>query len=61
VEKQLGKSITVLHSDKGGEYLSNEFLGYLRENGTRFEWTAPRTPQQNSVSERRNRALLDIV
>ena len=33
VEKQLGKSIKVLRSDRGGEYLSLEFLGYLRDNG----------------------------
>ena len=32
-EKQLGKSIKTLRSDRGGEYLSDEFLGYLIENG----------------------------
>ena len=31
VEKQLGRSIKVLRSDRGGEYLSQEFQGYLRE------------------------------
>ena len=29
VEKQLGKSIKTLRSDRGGEYLSQEFLDYL--------------------------------
>ena len=33
VEKQLGKSIKSLRSDRGGEYLSNEFQNYLKENG----------------------------
>ena len=32
-EKQLDKSIKTLRSDRGGEYLSDEFLGYLIENG----------------------------
>ena len=32
VEKQSGKSIKILRSDRGGEYLSHEFLGYLKEN-----------------------------
>ena len=32
VEKQLGKSIKVLRSDRGGEYLNQEFLDYLRDN-----------------------------
>ena len=31
VEKQLGKSIKTLRSDRGGEYLSQEFLDYLVE------------------------------
>ena len=33
VEKQIEKSIKVLRSDRGGEYLSGEFLGYLKEHG----------------------------
>ena len=60
VEKQLGKSIKVLRSDRGGEYLSLEFQGYLRDNGILSQWTPPYTPQHNGVSERRNRTLLDI-
>ena len=34
VEKQLGRSIKLLRSDRGGEYLNQEFLGYLRDNET---------------------------
>ena len=60
-EKQLGKSIKTLRSDRGGEYLSDEFLGYLIENGIQSQLTAPGTPQQNGVAERRNRTLLDMV
>ena len=33
VEKQTDKLIKVLRSDRGGEYLSTEFLKYLKENG----------------------------
>ena len=33
VEKQTGKPIKVLQSDRGGEYLSREFLDYLNDNG----------------------------
>ena len=32
VEKQSAKSIKILWSDRGEEYLSHEFLGYLKEN-----------------------------
>ena len=61
VEKQTGKSIKVLRSDRGGEYLNHEFLEYLKEQGIRSQWTPPATPQLNGVSERRNRTLLDMV
>ena len=60
-EKQLGVSIKALRSDRGGEYLSDEFLSYLIENGIISHLTAPGTPQQNGVAERRNRTLLDMV
>ena len=60
-EKQLGKPIKALRSDRGGEYLSDEFLGHLIENEILSQLTAPGTPQQNGVAERRNRTLLDMV
>ena len=61
VEKQLRRSIKSLRSNRGGEYLSQEFLDYLRDNGILFQWTPPYTPQHNNVVERRNRTLLDMV
>ena len=33
VEKQLGRSIKSLRSYRGGEYLNQEFLDHLRDNG----------------------------
>ena len=44
VENQLGQSIKVLRSDRGGEYLSQEFQDYLKENGILSQWTPPYTP-----------------
>ena len=61
VEKQRGISIKSLRSDRGGEYLSQAFLDYLRDNGILSQWTPPYTPQHNGVAERRNRTLLDMV
>ena len=60
-EKQLRKSLKTLRSDRGGEYLDNEFEDYLLEHGIVSQLTAPGTPQQNGVAERRNRTLLDMV
>ena len=61
VENQLGKRIKALRSDRGGEYLSHEFVDHLKQCGIVSEWTPPGTPQWNGVSERRNRTLLDMV
>nr|GEZ31114.1 retrotransposon protein, putative, Ty1-copia subclass [Tanacetum cinerariifolium] len=61
VENQLGKTIKSLCFDRGGEYMSQEFLDHLKEHGIIAHRTPPYTPQQNGVSERRNRTLLDMV
>ncbi|KAL0345756.1 UNVERIFIED_CONTAM: Transposon Ty2-B Gag-Pol polyprotein [Sesamum radiatum] len=61
VENQTNRKIKALRSDRGGEYLSGEFMDYLKENGILSQWTPPGTPQLNGVTERRNRTLLDMV
>nr|GEY29220.1 hypothetical protein [Tanacetum cinerariifolium] len=61
VENQIGKTIKSLCSDRGGEYMSQEFLDHLKEHGIISHRTPPYTPQHNRVSKRRNRTLLDMV
>ncbi|KAJ9547407.1 hypothetical protein OSB04_019950 [Centaurea solstitialis] len=61
VQNLLDKKIKFLRSDRGGEYLSDEFDNHLMECGIVSQLTPPYTPQMNGVSERRNRTLLDMV
>ncbi|KAL0394967.1 UNVERIFIED_CONTAM: hypothetical protein Slati_4462900 [Sesamum latifolium] len=61
VENQTNRKIKALRSDRGDEYLSGEFIDYLKDNGILSQWTLPGTPQLNGVAERRNRTLLDMV
>ncbi|GJT17837.1 retrotransposon protein, putative, ty1-copia subclass [Tanacetum coccineum] len=61
VENQLGKTIKSLHYDRGGEYLSQEFLDHLNDHEIIAHRTPLYTPWHNGVSERRNRTLLDMV
>ncbi|KAL0281934.1 UNVERIFIED_CONTAM: Transposon Ty1-BL Gag-Pol polyprotein [Sesamum radiatum] len=61
VENQTNRKIKALRSDRGGEYLSGEFIGYSKENGILSQWTPPGIPKLNRVAERRNRTLLDMV
>ena len=61
VENQLGKTIKALRSDRGGEYLSQDFIDHLKSCGLLSQRTPPGTPQLNGVFERRNRTLLDMI
>ena len=45
VEKQLCKHIKANLSDRGGEYLSNEFIDHLVQNEILSQLSAPRMPQ----------------
>ena len=44
VENQTGKSIKTLRSNRGGEYLSTEFIKFLKKYGITSQLTLPRTP-----------------
>ncbi|KAL0553858.1 hypothetical protein IC582_007762 [Cucumis melo] len=61
VENLLSKKIKILRSDRGGEYMDLRFQDYMIEHGIQSQLSAPGTPQQSGVSERRNRTLLDMV
>ena len=61
VEKSLGRSVKCLRTDNGGEFTSDEFKGYLKDNGIKHDLTIPKSPQQNGVAERMNRTLVEMV
>ena len=61
VENLLGKTIKTFRSDREGEYMDLRFQDYMIEHGITSQLLAPGMPQQNGVSERRNRTLLDMV
>ncbi|XP_039172086.1 protein CUP-SHAPED COTYLEDON 2 [Eucalyptus grandis] len=70
VEKQLGKVIKVVRSDRGGEYygrhgnvgqIKGPFAKYLEDSGIVAQFTMPGSPEQNGVAERRNRTLMDMT
>ncbi|GJW30670.1 zinc finger, CCHC-type containing protein [Tanacetum coccineum] len=58
VELQQNDLIKTLHTDRGGEYYDPVFFQSV---GIIHETTAPYTPQQNGVAERKNRALKEMV
>ena len=46
-----GKPISYACFDRGGEFLSNEFIQHLKAKGTQHELTVHDSPVQNGVSE----------
>ncbi|KAH9782217.1 hypothetical protein KPL71_008805 [Citrus sinensis] len=61
VENESGCRIQTLRSDNGKEYASGAFNRFCEEAGIQHQLTTPYTPQQNGVSERRNRFILEMT
>ena len=70
VEKQTGKMIKIVRSNRGGEYYRrytcmaqklHPFANFLKEQGIIAQYTIPGSPHQNDVAERRNNTLIDMV
>nr|GEY71961.1 zinc finger, CCHC-type [Tanacetum cinerariifolium] len=61
IEKELRKTLKMLRTDRGGEFTSNEFTQYCKENVIARQLTAPYSPQQNRVVERRNRKIMSTT
>ena len=58
---QLVAKIKMLHSDRGGEYLGNEFILYLQRQGMAQHLTMHDTPQHNGIAEQLNRTILERI
>jgi transposase InsO family protein len=58
-ENEIGKTLKCLRSDNGGEYCSKDFDDYYSYHGIRREKRVPGTPQENGVSERMNRTIME--
>lgn len=60
-EKQVGLPLNALHTNKGGEFTSKEFVDYCEEHGIHQQLTAPYSPQQNVVAKRKNRMVIEMA
>jgi len=61
VENFTGCKVKVLRSDRGGEFLSGVLAKVCEQDGIKRQLTAPYTPQQNGVVERRNRSMMEMA
>ena len=61
VEDAPEKRVKTLRTDNGGEFCSNQFKSYCENAGIKRHYTAPYSPQQNGVVERRNRTMVAMA
>jgi hypothetical protein len=59
VENEIGKKMKCLRSKNGGEYCNKDFDDYCSYHGIHREKMVPGTPQENHVSERMNRTIME--
>jgi transposase InsO family protein len=59
VENETGKRLKCLRSDNGGEYCSREFEKYFSYNGIRRHKIVLGTQQENGVSKRMNKTIME--
>jgi transposase InsO family protein len=60
VENKTDLKIKCLRSNRGGEFISNEFEEFFEFHGIKSHFSSARTSQQNGVVERKNRTIQDM-
>jgi len=53
--------IKKIRSDNGSEFKNTSIEEFLDEEGIKYEFSAPYTPQQNGVVERKNRTRIEAA
>ncbi|WVY94278.1 hypothetical protein V8G54_033366 [Vigna mungo] len=61
IQNEMDLKIKSIRSDHGGEFQNRDFDDYLAEMEISHNFPALRTPQQNGVVERKNRALEELT
>lgn len=59
LHSETGQHVNTLRSDNGGEYGGKEFNLWLSKKGIKHESSVPYNPEQNGVSERVNRTIIE--
>uniref|UniRef100_A0ACD5Z1Q6 Uncharacterized protein n=1 Tax=Avena sativa TaxID=4498 RepID=A0ACD5Z1Q6_AVESA len=60
-EAECGRKLRVLRTDNGGEFTAAEFASYCADEGIQRHHSAPYSPQQNGVVERRNQTVVGMA
>lgn len=61
VKNQFAKTIKVIRTDNGTEFVNSVCETMFKEMGVIHQRSCPYTPQQNGVAERKHRHLLEVT
>ncbi|CAM8994349.1 unnamed protein product [Rhodiola kirilowii] len=61
VKRRFGEKLKSIRTDHGTEFDNGLFVDFCKDQGIDHNFSAPRTPQQNGVVERKNRTLEDMT
>ena len=61
IENHTEKKIKIFLSENGREFTSNEFKKLCKDSGIKRDLTTPYNPQQNGVTERKNRMIMEAA
>jgi len=61
LETETREKVNFLRTDSRGEYIGGEFQRWLKSKGIHHEFTNPSTPQENSMAERLNRTIFEMM
>jgi len=61
IENEKSSNIMSIRSDHGGEFQNEKFEHFCEKHGIKHNFSAPGTPQQNGVVERKNSSLEELA
>jgi transposase InsO family protein len=60
-QNEFDAKVKKIRSDNGTEFKNTQVDDFLDEEGIKHEFLTPYTPQQNRVTERKNRTLIEMT
>jgi transposase InsO family protein len=60
-EAECSRKLRVLRTNNDGEFTAAEFVSYCADEGVQRHYSAPYSPQQNGVIERRNQTVVGMA
>jgi transposase InsO family protein len=60
-QNEFDAKVKKIRSDNGTEFKNTQIEDYLDEEDIKYEFSAPYTPQQNGMTERKNRTLIEMA